>query len=291
MRDSDEELFHLPIFLSSGSSTQRDLLALHHLEGRVTVPLVPYVKDADMELYVGDALTVLRELQAASVDAVVTDPPYGDTSLEWDVPVAEWMPLVARVLKPSGSVWCFGSLRMFMEHQHEFDGWRYAQEIVWEKHNGSSFHADRFKRVHELAVQWYRGAWGDIYKQPVKTMDATARRVRKKGRPPHMGEIGPNVYVSEDGGPRFMRSVIYVRSCHGHAVVETQKPEGILRPLIEYSCPPGGVVLDPFAGSGSTGIASRQLGRRAVLIEKDPTTGALAAERLAQLSLLAETTG
>jgi len=70
-----------------------------------------------------------------------------------------------------------------------------------------------------------------------------------------------------DGGPRLMRSVIQVRSSHGYAENETQKPVGILTPLIEYGCPPGGLVLDPFMGSGSTLIAARDSGRRAIGID------------------------
>lgn len=236
-----------------------------------------------IDLRLGDCLDLLGDLPDASVDAVVTDPPYGDTSLDWDVPVRDWLPLVDRVLKPTGSLWCFGSLRMFMEHRHEFDGWTYAQEIVWEKHNGSSFHADRFKRVHELAVQWYRGPWANVWKQPVEVMEATARTLRRKQRPPHTGHIEAGSYASEDGGPKLMRSVIYVRSCHGYADHPTQKPTGILRPLIEYSAPPGGVVLDPFAGAGSTGIAARECGRSSILIEVDVDFHAAAARRRDQL--------
>jgi site-specific DNA-methyltransferase (adenine-specific) len=66
------------------------------------------------------------------------------------------------------------------------------------------------------------------------------------------------------------RSVIYARSCHGSAVHPTQKPVEILLPLIEYSCPPGGVVLDPFGGSFSTGVACHLSGRRFIGIESDP---------------------
>ena len=49
-------------------------------------------------------------------------------------------------------------MRFFMTTAERFaeNGWKYAQDIVWEKHNGSGFHADRFKRVHEHAVQFYR---------------------------------------------------------------------------------------------------------------------------------------
>lgn len=242
----------------------------------------PYFEDESVTLYLGDALALLPTL--ASVDVVVTDPPYGETSLWWDTRVSGWLGLL-----PASSLWCFGSLRSFVGTGREFSdsGWQLSQDIIWEKHNGSSFHADRFKRVHEVAAHFYRGQWADIYHEPPKTLDATKRTLRRKHRPPHTGHIEASAYASEDGGPRLMRSVLYVRSAHGHAVHPTQKPEGIIRPLIEYACPPGGIVLDPFAGSGSTGLAARQLGRRAILIEQDETYAEAAAKRLSQMELVA----
>src|SRR3546814_666825 len=136
-------------------------------------------------------------------------------------------------------------------------GFKYAQDIVWEKQNGSGFHADRFRRVHEHAVQFYRGAWGEVPKFPQYTLDARKKVVRRKTRPTHTGSINEGHYVSEDGGPRLVRSVIKVANEHGKAVHPTQKPLEIVAPLINYSVPPGGIVIDPFYGSGSLGIAAK----------------------------------
>jgi len=220
---------------------------------------------------------------------VLADPPYGDTSLDWDIRDSAWLAFSEPTLKTTGSVWCFGSLRMFMAQATDFAAsWRIAQDVIWEKHNGSGLHADRFKRVHEHAVQFYRkdAAWETIYKQPVMTLDATAREMRRKRRPTHTGNINAKTYVSHDGGPRLMRSVIYVRSCHGDADHPTQKPLGILRPLIEFSCPLGGTLIDPTMGAGSALVAAKELGRRAVGIEIQERNCEVAAKRLAQETLL-----
>jgi site-specific DNA-methyltransferase (adenine-specific) len=242
----------------------------------------PYYDDGQITLYCGENEPLLLGVISPGADAIVTDPPYGDTSLKWDrTPDPEWLELAAGL--GVRSLWCFGSFRFWLtESQHFRPRWRYAQEIVWEKHNGSSFHADRFKRVHELAVHWYRGEWENLYKQPQFTLDVTARTVRRKRRPPHTGHIEAGSYASEDGGPRLMRSVLQVRSEHGRAVHPTQKPLGILRPLIEYSVPVDGVVLDPFAGSGSTLVAAREVGRRAIGIEAREEYCEAAVKRLAQ---------
>jgi site-specific DNA-methyltransferase (adenine-specific) len=249
--------------------------------------------DGQVTLYHGDCREVLAMLEPQSVDVVVADPPYGETSLVWDSTVDGWPRLVEPLLSGSGSLWCFGSLRSFMAQADEFDGWKFAQDIIWEKHNGSIFHADRFRRVHECVAQFYpkRTAWADVHKFVQTTPDATKRTVRRKERPTHAGEIADSTYTSHDGGPRLMRSVLQVRSCHGYAVHPTQKPLGILTPLIEYSSPVGGLVLDPFAGSGSTLLAAKLLGRRAIGIERREDYCQMAVQRLMQSVLPLEAAG
>ncbi|KND18892.1 DNA methylase [Pannonibacter phragmitetus] len=218
-------------------------------------------------------------------DMILADPPYGDTSLAWDRRVEGWLTLARAALAPTGSMWVFGSLRSFMAIADRFTdaGLRLAQEIVWEKQNGTSFHADRFKRVHELAVQFYPTGtpWRDIYNDPQTTPDATARTVRRKQCPPHTGQIDAGHYVSQDGGPRLMRSVIYLRNCHGRAIHPTEKPSALLEILIRTSCPPGGLVGDWFAGSGAAGEACRLSGRRYIGCEIDPTMADRARDRIA----------
>ena len=245
-------------------------------------------KNGTVSLHFGDCRELLPGFK--NIDCIVTDPPYGQTSLAWDVPVDDWLPLADACLKPHGSLWIFGSLRSLAPlvaaaDAGELGPWRFAQDIVWEKHNGSSFHADRFRRVHEQAAQFYRGPWESVYKAVQTTQDATKRTVRRKERPPHTGEIAGSTYTSEAGGPRLVRSVLRVRSEHGRAIHPTQKPEGIVRPLVAYSCPPGGVVLDPFAGSGTTLAVARSLGCIGLGIEKDPDYGRAAVARLSQTAL------
>ena len=233
----------------------------------------PYYSENGITIYHGDCRDVLPLLDP--VDVVITDPPYGVTALEWDRVVDGWAGLL-----PTRALWCFGSLAFFLSQR--FEGWKYAQELIWEKHNGSSMHADRFRRVHELVVQFYQGEWAALYRKPPVTMTALRRTVRAKTRPTHFGKIDSTPYVSEGGGPLIMRSVLFARSCHGYAEHPTQKPVEVVAPLIEYSCPPDGVVLDPFCGSGSTLVAAKQGGRRAIGIEVQERYCEIAVKRLAQ---------
>ena len=233
-------------------------------------------------IFHADCRVVLADMAPGTFDACITDPPYGDTSLDWDRQVAGWIPAVARVLKPAASFWVFGSMRFLapLFAEMEANGFRYSQDIVWEKQNGTGFHADRFRRVHEHAVLFYRGAWADVHHDTQYTADATARAVRAKTRPAHTGHIAKTPYVSHDGGPRMQRSVIQVSNEHGRAEHETQKPLGILVPLVRYSVPPGGLVIDPFAGSGSTCLAAKVEGRPSIRIDNRLSCVATAVRRL-----------
>lgn len=242
----------------------------------------PYYQDEAVTLYLGD----YREVKPAGLraDAVITDPPYGETNLEWDRWVDGWLADAASI---TDALWCFGSFRMFHEHAAEFAAsWRFSQDVIWGKHNGSSLANDRFRRVHELATLWYRGEWSALRHEVPTTADATARTVRRKAKPAqHQGDRGPSYFVSEDGGPRLMRSVLQVRSEHGRAIHPTQKPLGILAPLIEYSVAPGGVLVDLFSGSGAVALAARQAGRRCIAFERHEPYAEASAQRLAQREL------
>ena len=221
-------------------------------------------------------------------DLILADPPYGETSLPWDRWPDGWLQVAAGVAR---SLWCFGSLRMFLDRRDEFTPWKFSQDVIWEKHNGSGFASDRFKRVHEQVTHWYRGRWSELRHEVPTTASAVRRTVRHRGQSPHLGKTGTATnYATEDGGPRLMRSVIYARSMNHRAIHPTEKPTGLLEPLIAYACPPGGLVIDPFAGSGSTLDAARCTGRQAIGVEIDERYCEIAARRLAQADLFSATT-
>jgi len=237
----------------------------------------PYYQDDLVTIYHGSALDV-----APFVDVALTiaDPPYGQTSLEWDRWVSGWPATM-----PGSSMWCFGTLRMFMDHAGDFAAgrWKLSQDIVWEKHNGTNFHADRFRRIHESVAHFYRGDWSGTYKAPLYTLDAQRITVRRtKKRTSHFGAIETRPYESFDGGPRLMRSVLQVRSTHGYAENETQKPVGIIAPLIEYACPSDGTIFDPFMGAGSVLVAAKAAGRKAIGVDVREDQCEIAARRCSQ---------
>ncbi len=151
----------------------------------------PYYEHGGIAIYHQDCR--VRVPTPDGVSVIIADPPYGDTSLDWDSKVDGWADAMQFYCS---NMWVFGSFRYFFENAPQFACWTLAQDLIWEKHNGSSFHSDRFKRVHENVAQFYRGDWASVYKSPVTTSDATARTVRRKQRPPHTGHIEAGSYAS-----------------------------------------------------------------------------------------------
>lgn len=234
-------------------------------------------------MLVGDCRAIMPG--HAPFDMILADPPYGDTALKWDRDVDAWHRLSAHSLSPTGSLWVFGSLRYFMANAQRFEqaGLKYAQEVVWRKPNGSGMAADRFKRVHELLVQFYRAdaKWTRVYncilRVPALNRNKSVRRLHPD-RFGHVGKIGAHQY--HDDGTRIIKSVIEAKSPR-RGVHPTEKPVNLLEILICTSCPPGGLVGDWFAGSGSAGEAARATGRRYLGCEIDPAMAAIANARIA----------
>jgi len=237
----------------------------------------PYYADDLVQLYLGDFREVLPQLNT-SFALVVADPPYEETSIAWDRWPDGWPAVMADY---SEAMWCFGSMRMFLNRFREFDPyWNLSQDVVWEKNNGTGFASDRFKRVHEHALHWYRGDWGNVH-HDVPRVPATAKRGgdTKRKSSGHTGAIEASLYV--DDGLRLARSVQKFESVRG-GIHPTEKPVGLLDRLIQYGCREASSLLDPFAGSGSTLVAARNLGRRAVGIEVREEQCEATAKRLSQ---------
>lgn len=233
--------------------------------------ITPYYADDTVTLYHGDCREILPAL-GITPDACVTDPPYGETAASWDRWPEGWVKAVADVLPADASLWSFGSARMFLDHVGDFAGWRFAQEMLWLKRNGSGPGSrDRLNKVHEWAYHWYRGRWGNLHHEWEREPSEQPNKgyVRKASRAAEHQRAG-RATAWQDDGTRQPRSVTHVveapavRYAKRH---QDEKPLACVIPLVRECTPPGGLVLDPFAGAGTTAVAARILGRRALLIE------------------------
>lgn len=248
----------------------------------------PYYQDEYVTIYHADFRAWSSVFPVA---AAVVDPPYEETGLAWDNWPEGWPAWLRAHLPSTASMWCWGSLRMFMEHAGEFADWRMSQDVIWEKNNGSSLHADRFRRVHEQPAHFYprRTKWADVYKAPVIRTGYEDRKkpILRQGKPAHWAEIQREGVAYEYDGTRLARSVIYADAVRHGVRHGTPKPVSVQRDLVAYSCPPGGAIVDIFCGSGSALEAAKQMGRRAIGFDADVEAVREAADRVSQTMPLA----
>ncbi|WP_374193507.1 DNA-methyltransferase [Trinickia mobilis] len=240
-----------------------------------------------------DFLTDMENVPDASVDLIVADPPYGlgkDYGNDSDMLTGEaflawtrgWLDLAVPKLKPSGSLYIFCT-------------WQYApeifsflktkltmvNEIIWDRRVPSMGGTTRrFTSVHDNIG--YFAVSKDYYfdLDPVRIpYDAATKkaRSRKLFEGSKWLELGYN--------PKDVWSVSRLHRQHAERVDHpTQKPLEIVERMVLASCPPGGRVLDPFMGSGTTAVACARHAREFVGFEINESYCAIARERVSAVS-------
>lgn len=188
----------------------------------------------NVTLYHGDCLEVMPTLEANSVDAVVTDPPYGVQKATWDdefPPNAVWKD-VRRVAKQGSSILVFGGIKFLPDVMTKLgEYFDYQWVFAWYKSNAMQFGKTGYS-VLDIAVWFGKGG-------------VTAKNKKR------------DVVVEP---------IIPSSNRFGHP---TPKPLKVMAHIIECLTKPGDLVLDPFMGSGTTGVACVQTGRLFIGIEID----------------------
>lgn len=235
-------------------------------------------------LHHGDALSILRGLETASVDAVITDPPYcsgGQTMAERARPTgqkyvntntkralpdfegdfrdqrgflawaSQWLAECHRVTKPGGVLLSFIDWRMLptMTDAVQVAGWIWQGIVVWDKTAGCRPQRGRFRSQSEYVV------WGSR---------------------------GP---LNTSAHPVVLPGVYSIHPSPGEKRHQVAKPERLMDALVQI-VPPGGVILDPFMGSATTGVAALRSGRRFVGAELAEGYFRLSQERLRATTIL-----
>lgn len=236
----------------------------------------------DVSLAKGDCLKRLAKLPDASVDLVLTDLPYGTTKCPWDSVIdlaAMWRELY-RVGKPD-CVFLFTAQAPFTfqlaaSNPHGLKDLRHT--LVWEKPNGTNpFMAKRAPmKVHEDILVYCRKAARYIPQMEVGTPYVSPSGVRTKGQA--AGTQGVERQGGQNLGTRYPRSVL--RFAQDRGWHPTQKPVALMRWLIDTYSKKGQVVLDLTMGSGTTGVAAVQAGRKFVGFEMDAAYMAVARKRI-----------
>ena len=226
------------------------------------------------DVALGDCSEYLQKIASNSVDLVLTDPPYGlrtstpisrnrgtkfgastdlSTAFAWDQrPDLCWVRECIRILRPGGVFISFYDRECLQElTQYASDSGADLRDIgAWHKTNP-------VPQVRK--VKW------------ASALELFVIMIKRGARHTFNWQLG------------YQHNVIVTPICSGHERTKhpTQKPLSVISLMIGYWSRPGDVVVDPFAGSGTTAVAAKALGRGFVVIEREPAYHALIVERLA----------
>ncbi len=262
-------------------------------------PALPGAEETVLPLdsiLVGDCVERMNALPEASVDLVFADPPYNlqlesgltrpdqshvdavdddwdkfESFAHYDAFTHAWLKAARRILKPDGALWVIGSYHNIFRvgtALQDNDFW-ILNDIVWRKTNPMpNFRGTRFTNAHETLI------WA-----------ARSRKSRVTFNYEALKQANDDTQMRSDwlfplctGGERL-------RGASGK-VHPTQKPEALLFRILMATTRPGGVVLDPFFGTGTTGAVAKRLGRSFVGIERDSDYAAAALKRIGTVTPL-----
>lgn len=219
-------------------------------------------------LHHGDVHTLIRTFPDAHFDALITDPPYGTTELPFDQQSIDWAALwqeFTRVTKPDGVIVMFADA-LFTVDMIMLGRDIYRYRLVWEKSRGTGFlDANRRPlRTHEDILIFSKQPRKSTYNPQKQATERYAGKAVRKGPKGHTHwGMDKDASAWTDDGTRHPGSVLHFPSVSTlGAVHPTQKPEALLQWLVASYTHPGDHILDPFSGSGTTGIAAITLGRR-----------------------------
>ena len=241
-------------------------------------------------IVLGDSIEIMKQIPDNSIDLIFADPPYNlqlendlyrpnetkvnGVSEEWDKFKSfkdyddftfKWLNECKRILKKTGTIWVIGSYHnIFRVGKIMQDlGYWILNDIIWIKTNPMpNFKGTRFNNAHETLI-WASKDKESKYTFNYKTMKAYNDDLQ-------------------------MRSDWYIPICQGEERIKingqkihpTQKPEALLYRIITATSKPNDIILDPFAGTGTTLAVAKKLGRSFIGIEKEPLYVDACKERL-----------
>ncbi|MCR5475552.1 MAG: site-specific DNA-methyltransferase [Lachnospiraceae bacterium] len=240
----------------------------------------------------GDCIEKLKDLDEKSVDLIFADPPYWMrtggilkrvegtdfdgchdawdrfSSLEdYEEFTRLWLTACRRVLKDNGSIWVIGGMQCIytIGAAMQDTGFWLINDVIWHKKNPTpNFMGTRLANSHETLI------WAARSKSSAYTFNY------KTGKELNHDTVNDEEF--RNGVRKQMGSVWRIAVCNGSErlkdqkgdkVHSTQKPLDLLERIIAISSKPGDLVLDPFAGTMTTGVAAKKLGRNYIMIERD----------------------
>ena len=243
-----------------------------------------------INLIKGECIEQMKLIPSGSIDAIITDPPYGTTACKWDsvIPFEPMWEQLNRIIKPNGAIVLFGSepfssaLRMSNINNYKYD-W------IWEKHHKTGhFNAKNrpMKIVEDVIVfserkhNYYPQGLIEINK-PMKNSTSDMKRNGKNST-----SVVNNAPPTKDYLQKYTNyptEILRFKSMNSNGIHPTQKPVELMEYLIKTYTNEGETVLDFTMGSGSTGVAAKNLNRNFIGIELDEKYFNIAENRINEI--------
>lgn len=245
------------------------------------------MKNENVRLIQGDCLKILDELikQDIKVDAIITDPPYGTTACKWDniIPFDEMWLRLNKLIQPNGAIVLFGS-EPFSSYLRISNIKNYKYDWIWEKSKATG-HLNSKKRPlvkHELIHIFYKSQatynpQGLIEKDKptISKGDRGKKGIGSSGEV--YGKAEKDAIQTHTGYPLSIQKFNVDMKAKYHP---TQKPVALMEYLIKTYTNENELVLDFTMGSGTTGVACKNLNRKFIGIELDENYFTIAKDRI-----------
>ena len=226
------------------------------------------IKTQSLWLMKGDCLERMKEIESGSVDLILTDPPYGTTACKWDTVIdfdLMWLQL-KRIIKPNGAIVLFGS-EPFSSMLRCSNLKMFKYDWVWEKEQGVNFQLCKKQplKIHET-ISVFSVETHNYFPQGLIACDIKKSNKGKGGNLGHLSSEDKRKEYKQEWSnyPKTIQRFNRERGLH-----PTQKPVALLEYLIKTYTQEGETVLDFTMGSGTTGVACKNTGRKFIGIEMD----------------------
>lgn len=240
----------------------------------------------------GNSIEELKKIEANSVDLIFADPPYYmrtegvlkrvegtdfdgcddewdkfDSLEDYEEFTKQWLEACYRVLKPNGSIWVIGGMQCIYTIGAIMQdiGYWLINDVIWYKTNPTpNFMGTRLNNSHETLI-WATKSRRSKYTFNYKTAkelntDTVSEAEFSSGVRKQMGSVWR--FSVCNGAERL-------KDDDGNKLHNTQKPLEMLERIVAISSNKGDLVLDPFGGTMTTGVAAKEMGRKYIMIERD----------------------
>lgn len=232
-----------------------------------------------IDLKQGDCLELMKDIPDGSIDMILCDLPYGTTACKWDtiIPFEPLWEQYKRIIKDNGAIVLFGSEPFSTELRHS-NLKMFKYDWIWEKEQGVNFQLCKYQplKIHET-ISVFSKKTHLYFPQGLIEINKKKSNKNKGGNLGHQSsEKIRNEYTQKYSN--YPKSVIRFNRQRG--LHPTQKPVALLEYLVKTYTNESDVVLDNCMGSGSTGVACVNTGRKFIGMELDDKYFEIAKQRI-----------